>query len=479
MDELINDVPQPPVRRQRKKRSKFQIFKEAYLPIVIVALAVILVITFIVGSVGRAVDKRKAEKEASIATSESIALQEAEWLAESQRLLAGAEELAAELNYEAAVALIDSFSGDPSKYPELSEKRAAYVKIMSELVVYGDPATIPHLSFQMLVADPARAFVDEDFGDAYNRNYVTIDEFSKILQQLYENDYMLVSVRDLIEETPEGKFASGKISLPVGKKPIVLSQVAANYFTYMTDGNEDGLPDAEGDGFPYCLALNEEGNFVSKMIGADGVEVTGDFDFVTILEAFIKEHPDFSYQGARAMLAVTGYDGIFGYRIDADTRDEQGSEYYAQQLSGAQKIVDALKDAGYDLACNSYDNISYADSSLELIQGDMQMWAEEVAPIMGDIDIFVYPYGDDIAETMIDAYVGEKFEELHNAGYRIYIGMDNESAASALVNPNYFRQARRWVTGAKMAYASDSFTDLFNASTVLSTERGEVPAEIE
>ena len=82
MDELINETTQAPVRRQRKKRTKFQIFKEAYLPIVIVALAVILVITFIVGSVGRAVDKKKAEKEASIASSESVALQEADWLAE-------------------------------------------------------------------------------------------------------------------------------------------------------------------------------------------------------------------------------------------------------------------------------------------------------------------------------------------------------------------------------------------------------------
>ena len=479
MDELINEVPQPAPRRQRKKRSKFQIFKEAYLPIVIVGIALILVITFIVGSVGRAVDKRKAEKEASIATSESIAKQEAAWLEESQQLLAGAEELAAELDYEGAVNLIDSFSGDVAKYPDLSAKRAEYVKIMSELVVYSDPAAVPHLSFQMLVADPARAFIDEDYGNSYNRNYVTTDEFSKILQQLYDNNYMLVSVRDLLELTDGGKFESGKISLPVGKKPIVLSQIAANYFTYMTDGNEDGLPDAEGDGFPYCLALDEEGNFVSKMIAADGSEVTGNLDFVTILEAFIAEHPDFSYQGARAILAVTGYDGIFGYRINGDTRDEQGSEYYAQQLSGAQQVVDALKDAGYDLACNSYDNISYADSSIELIQGDLLMWTEEVAPILGEVDILVYPYGDDLAEDISETYAGEKFEELHNAGFRIYIGMDNETAASALVNPNYFRQTRRWVTGAKMAYASDMYTDLFNASAVLSTERGEVPADIE
>lgn len=107
------------------------------------------------------------------------------------------------------------------------------------------------------------------------------------------------------------------------------------------------------------------------------------------------------------------------------------------------------------------------------------MWTEEVLPILGEVDILVYPYGDDLTESVTDAYEGDKFTELHNAGFRFYIGMDNEVAASAQVNPNYFRQTRRWVTGAKMAYASDMYTDLFDAAAVLSTERGEVPAENE
>ena len=94
MEELTNEVNQAPVRRPRRKRSKFQIFKEAYLPLVIVAVAALLVVTFVVGSIGRLVDKNKAEKEASIAASESIAIQEAAWQAEASHLLATAEEMA-------------------------------------------------------------------------------------------------------------------------------------------------------------------------------------------------------------------------------------------------------------------------------------------------------------------------------------------------------------------------------------------------
>ena len=473
---VMKEMPPVPPRRQRRKRTKFEIFKEAYLPFVIVALAAILVITFVIGSVSRAVEKNKLEKEASIAASESIALEEAQLQAEATRLLASAKEAADALDYQRAIDLIDTFKGDISKYAELSQKRAEYVQKMSELVIYSDPNTVPHLSFQMLIADPARAFVNEDYGNSYNRNYVTTDEFEKILQQLYDNGYMLVSIYDLVDRS-EGNFYAGTLRLPVGKKPIVLSQVAANYFTYMTDGDEDGLPDKDGAGFPYCLDLDDSGNFVSKMIDAEGNEVVGNFDFVTILEKFIAEHPDFSYQGARAVLAVTGYDGIFGYRTTPEVRETQGSEYYAQQLSGAQKIVDALKAAGYDLACYSYEHISYGDSAVELINGDLGLWTEQVTPILGDVDILVYPYGDDINSSISSTYDGDKYNALYDAGFRIFVSMDNYVEASAQVTESYFRQTRRWVTGAKMAYASETFEDLFNPAAVLNNQRGDVPAD--
>ena len=50
----------------------------------------------------------------------------------------------------------------------------------------------------------------------------------------------------------------------------------------------------------------------------DGTVVTGSFDLVPLLEDFIAEHPDFSYKGARAVLAFTGYQGVLGYRTDPE-----------------------------------------------------------------------------------------------------------------------------------------------------------------
>ena len=105
------------------------------------------------------------------------------------------------------------------------------------------------------------------------------------------------------------------------------------------------------------------------------------------------------------------------------------------------------------------------------------MWEENVVPIVGALDILVYPYGDDINDSITSTYDGEKFETLYNVGFRVFVGMNNDMPASGLVADTYFRQTRRWVTGAKLAYASETFSDLFNASTVLSTERGDVPAD--
>lgn len=479
MDEQTNEVTQTPARRERRKRTKFQIFKEAYLPALIVLIAVVLVITFIVGSVSRVNAAKKAAEEASLAAAESLQNLAAQRQAEAQDLIARAEVLAAGLDYQAAIDLLDTFSGESEGFPNLVAKRAEYVQAMNDLVVYSDPNSVPNLSFQMLIADPARAFSDEEYGEAYNRNYVTTDEFSKILQQLYDNGYMLVGLHDLVTTTvnEEGKtvYIPANLYMPSGKKPIVLTQTAANYYTYMTDGDGDGLPDASGDGFPYRLNVDGNGKFVSEMIDADGNTVVGNYDFVTILEDFIARNPDFSYQGARAVLAVTGYDGIFGYRTDPDTEDAQGGEYYTEQVSGAQKIVKALQSAGYELASYTYENVSYGEIDFSVFETDLNDWNEEVAPLLGNADILVYPNGDDLEYGFDDPYEGDRYNLLYESGFRFFIGMDYDVPSQAQVAEDYVRQVRKLVTGSWMAYNAEVFDGLFDAASVLSADRGNVP----
>ena len=149
--------------------------------------------------------------------------------------------LAADYDYQAAVDLIGTFPGDITAYPELGAKQAEYAKAETNMVTWSDPSQITVLSFHTLIADPSRAFTNAAYGTAYNRNFVTTGEFSKILQQLYDKGYILVSLSDLvsIQESNDGKAQVEALSLrlPLGKKPLLLVQTNANYYTYMVDGN--------------------------------------------------------------------------------------------------------------------------------------------------------------------------------------------------------------------------------------------------
>lgn len=469
---------EPP--RRRRKRSKFQIFKEAYLPYLLLLLAVIVLLFLIIGAVRRS-HAQKAANEASNVSQQmaNLAAQQSEEVA---RLLNEAAVLADQYDYEGAIAVLDTFSGDATGFPELTSRRQAYAQASSEMVAWDDPSLVPNLSFQLLIADPSRAFSDETYGEAYNRNYVTTDEFSKILQQLYDNGYMLVRLTDLTETTvnTDGtvSYAPATLYLPAGKKPLVLTQCAVNYFTYMTDGDGDGEPDKDGDGFASRLIVDSSGKILNEMVDAQGNLTTGAFDLVPILEEFIDAHPDFSYRGARAVLALTGYDGIFGYRIDGETLASNGEAYYNEQAEGAKAIVSALRTAGYELACYTYDHIGYgsAENSAR-IQEDLDNWKQEIAPVLGDVEILVYPFGSDIADYRPSAYSGDNYNVLRGAGFRYFIGMDNNVKSWADVTTDYFRQTRRLVSGAKMAYSANLFSDLFDASTVLNSQRGVVPSE--
>ncbi len=461
MDEF---TPRPQNPRRRRK-TKLEIFKEAYLPTIILILTVVLIIIFVAGSLIR----RSAQED--IPSSSSSTQQEDPYKEEALALLAQAEQLAAVHDYQGAADLLSTFSGDISLYPALSAKLAEYRTEAANMVTWSDPTQVKILSFHTLIADPARAFTNAAFGTSYNRNFVTTAEFAQILNELYNNKYILVSLSDFTEivENDDGSFTakSKELTLPLGVKPLVLVQTNANYYTYMVDSDGDGLADKNGAGFASKLLLNESGNFVNEMVAADGTVQQGNFDLIPILEQFIAEHPDFSHNGARAVIAPSGYDGIFGYRIDAATKDEKGEAFYQNEIESAKAVVSALRDKGYELACYTYSNSAYGAISSVEIQNDLRAWATEITPVFGSTDILVYAQNSEISE-----YTGSKFNVLQNAGFRYYLGVD---AAMANVGSNYIVLSRISVTGSAMAHKPSLFTGMFSASSILNPNRGSVP----
>ena len=126
-------------RPQRERRSKQEIFKETSLPLIIMAIAALLIVIFIVGSITRAIQKKHIEKEASIAMSESIAEEEARLNAEMEDILSKANEMAEGYDFDGAIALIDTFSGNIGGYPQLQDAKARFEYSKQALVPWKIP----------------------------------------------------------------------------------------------------------------------------------------------------------------------------------------------------------------------------------------------------------------------------------------------------------------------------------------------------
>lgn len=468
------EQPAKPVRRERRKPvSPIRRFKNETMPLIITGVTALLILIFVIGSVSRLITSIKYNNEAAISASEAAENEAQRQDREAQNLLSEAARLAAGYDYDTAIAKLEGFTGNKEKYPEMEIRLSEYKQQKSLLVAHNDPGAIPNLSFHALIADPSRAFSNRELGGQYNKNFVTTDEFERILDQLYIGGYVLVDFDSFIAETVTGEtvtYSSKPLYLPDGKKPIMITETMVNYFNYMIDSDSDGIPDKGGAGFASKLVL-QNGEIKAQMVDATGETVVGNYDLVPILEDFIEKHPDFSYQGSRAILAVTGHEGIFGYRTNASVIDTKGQAYYDAEVAGAREVAAALKEAGYEFASFTYENKKYGDMDATSIQKDISKWTSEVLPIIGSCDILVYAKESDISAS--GDYSNSKFNVLQDAGFRYFIS--NASAPSCKVAGNYVRQLRVMVTGTHMAHAATNYSKYFDSQTVLNDKRGNVP----
>jgi len=455
-----NDQNNHPVNPRRRKRTKFQIFKETYLPAVIAGIALLLIIVFIIGSITRSIQRKQMEKKEMLAESIAASEEQEKLDKEAADRLNTAASFAVGYDYENAILTLNNFSGNLSNYPDLLQRITQYENSLEEMVLWDDPSKIINLSFQLLIEDPSRAFNDSKYGSSYKKNFITTSEFRKILHQLYENDYILIRLSDVNDQ----------LKLPKDKKPIILTQTQVNYYTYMTDSDGDKHPDAGGAGFASKLFLDATGNLTNEIVDTNGQIVTGAFDMVPILEAFIETHPDFTYKGARAILAVTGYDGLFGYRTNASAKEFFGNEFWEQEVSKATEIVKTLRNTGYEIACYTYENVAYGSRSAAQIRSDLDSWNLEVSPILGVVDTLAYARESDIANSNT-TYSGDKYTILKDFGFTNYLGFCTNGAPWISVQDNVLRQGRILVTGKNLTQNAMWFNGIFDSQSVLDPSR--------
>ena len=384
------------------------------------------------------------------------------------RLVLAADEKAAQYDYDGAIAMLQQVDG----YEKIEQLSAALKRLKEarSTLVRVDPGKVCHLSFRSLIADTAAAFASAD-KDTLAAGYVTAAEFETILEKLYEGGWVLVDIHDMARIDQNGFFVSGTILLPKDKQAFVLSVEDMVY--YEANARK---------GFADRLVLDEEGNPKSEMTRNDGTTVTGDLDVVPIVESFIRKHPDFSYKGARGIIALTGYDGILGWRTAPKYGDPSNKDYkpaYAsldpeKERAEARIVAARLAELGWSFASHSWGHINMAKADLARIKDDTARWKEQVVPLIGDADIMFFDNGADIGSWRAwTAENNEKFAYLKSEGFTYYCGVDLTTIPWVQLSTSaaYLRQGRVTVNGTQLARYPERLEKFFNAADVLDKAR--------
>ena len=388
-------------------------------------------------------------------------------------LIEKADFIAAGYDYQKAITMLTEWE-HYADVPGLAEKVAEYERLDSQLVVYEHPETVTHIFFHSMIADPSRAFDGDYDTSTYHTYFATVDEFNAVMEEMYNRGYVLISPYDLAYETENG-FTYGQIRLPEGKIPFILSQDDLNYYSYMiSSGNgKNEIPywcDDACDGFASRIVIGPDGYPTCEYRDADGNILYGDYDLVPCLETFIQSHPDFSYHGARAVLGMTGFEGVFGYRTKPSYEAAMGSEAYAAEVAAAKEVAQCLRDHGWILASHSYGHPAYGNISDASVETDSDKWLATVGSIIGPTDIILYPHGSDITGSGKYTFDNAKFAALYEDGFRYFFNVDGNVYWNQL-GSNYFRGGRRNIDGFRMYHNPEMLEDLFNVADVWDNSR--------
>lgn len=368
-------------------------------------------------------------------------------------LLRKAETLARGYYYEEALECLSEIPEEYALDERVTEAAARYTEAMDSFVPYDQP--VRHIFFHSLIVDTSLAFDGDFMENGYNYWMTTIDEFRAMLEELYANQYILIDIHELCEEQVDEDgnitFAARQPLIPEGKIPLVLSVDDVNYYEYM-----------ENDGFARRLLLDENGDVKNLYIDRDGQESIGDYDVVPILDAFVAEHPDFSLRGAKGIVAETGYEGTLGYRTN-----DMESPTWEEDRQAAKAVADRMKETGWQFAVHGYGHKHTAQISYDTLVSDTARWKAEVGSLVGNTDIYIYPYGEEID------YPSDKLTYLQSEGFRYFCGVW-ASKAFVSVKDTYVRQTRCNLDGFTMKTRPEAVADLFDVSKVLDESRPEL-----
>lgn len=339
---------------------------------------------------------------------------------------------------------------------------------------WGPDQVVEHLFFHPIIAYPQWAF--HDCNASQDQRYglddwmVTVDEYNKILQSVYDKGYILVAMEDVWSEVTDESgthMVRNTLMLPEGKKPLVISFDDVNYYPYMLD-----------EGFTSKLVVGEDGEIWAQCTDPYTNEtfLTKELDATPILDQFVYEHPDFSLNGAKAIFSLTGYQGILGYRtqydrdIAADSPDRPAFDAYrASEIEAVKPVIARLKETGWTFGSHTWGHIRLDTKSLQTVINDTERWADEVGSLVGPTQILFYPHGgrpdgDDWHQT------GERFQYLQSQGFRIFASVGTSSFSYVKPDISAVICDRLHPDGTTLRHARSRYLQFYNAEDIMDTQ---------
>ena len=319
---------------------------------------------------------------------------------------------------------------------QLANAESAFLpsKDMEGNVLYN--GNVDHIFFHSLIVYPELALNGNVNSELYKKYMITRDEFEKILIQLYQNNYVLVDITSLYKVDKDGTVIKQPLYLPAGKKPLIISLDDLSYYYSMA-----------GHGFADKLVLDNNGNVATEIVTPQGkTEVTRDGDVVPILDNFVSAHPDFSFKGAKGLIALTGYEGVLGYHNDA---------------TSAVAVINKLKATGWRFASHSYSHetsFTTGTISLDELKKDTELWNKDVRPLVGDTDIFVGPFGQIFSQN------DPRRSYLVSAGFKVLCGVGMDQYFHYFSNVLVMNRAD--IDGYRIAHSPDLLEKYFDPKTL-------------
>lgn len=338
---------------------------------------------------------------------------------------------------------------------------------------WGPNQVVEHLFFHPVIAYPQWAFHDcsstQSQKEGLDDWMVTVDEYNKILNNLYERGYILVAIEDVWSEVTDDTgthMVRNTLMLPEGKKPLVISFDDVNYYDYMLE-----------QGFTSKLVLGEDGQIWAECTDPYTQEtfLTQDLDATTILDQFVLEHPDFSLNGAKAIFSLTGYQGILGYRTQDDRslaaddpKRPEFDAYRQSEIEAVQPVIQRLRETGWTFGSHTWGHINLGSTTrtLESVQSDTQRWLDEVGSLVGPTQVLFYPHGarpdgNDVTQT------GPMFQYLHSMGFRIFASVGIESYSKIKTDISAVICDRLHPDGTTLRWQRDRYLQFYDAADII------------